>query len=134
MLSLRRTGPFPWGPTVFFLAWVWAPGLSRAAVTCVGDCHREGAVTLGDLVTLVNIALNPTQLTACEAGDANGDQSIAVDEIVTAATNALYGCAAIHVGSANGAPGAHPQITVTLNPASWAVFGTDNKIAFTLFP
>lgn len=106
------------------------PRLTAAAVSCVGDCGGHGAVTLGDLVTMVNIALDPAKLTDCEAGDANGDKSIEVDELITAASNALRGCPALHIGSVAGPAGSVVQLTVTLNTASWEVLGTDNEIAF----
>ncbi|MGD0947340.1 MAG: hypothetical protein ABSA52_07900 [Candidatus Binatia bacterium] len=38
---------------------------------------------------MVNIALGSTPVTACDAGDANHDGQITVDEIVTAENNAL---------------------------------------------
>jgi hypothetical protein len=41
---------------------------------------------------MVNIALGNTPVTACDAGDANHDGEITVDEILTAVNNALGGC------------------------------------------
>ncbi|HEX7408844.1 MAG TPA: hypothetical protein VF515_14510 [Candidatus Binatia bacterium] len=41
---------------------------------------------------MVNIALGNTPLLNCEAGDANHDGQITVDEILTAVNNALNGC------------------------------------------
>jgi hypothetical protein len=43
-------------------------------------------------LAVVNIALGNTPVTACEAGDVNGDGMITVDEILTAVNNALNGC------------------------------------------
>jgi len=40
----------------------------------------------------VNIALGNTSVTMCEAGDANHDGQITVDEILVALNNALNGC------------------------------------------
>ena len=40
----------------------------------------------------VNIALGNASVGACEAGDANHDNQITVDEIPTAVNNALNGC------------------------------------------
>ncbi len=108
---------------------LWVPRPGAAAVSCVGDCGGHGAVTLGDLVTMVNIALDPAKLTDCEAGDANGDKSIEVDELITAASNDLRGCVALHLNSPTGAPGTEVQLVVTLHTASLQVFGTDNCIA-----
>ena len=60
--------------------------------TCVGDCNGDGTVTVDEILTMVNIALGNTPVTACEAGDANHDGQITVDEILTAVNNALNGC------------------------------------------
>ena len=60
--------------------------------TCVGDCHRDGQVTVDELLAMANIALGNPPLTDCDAGDANRDGRIAVDEILTAVNNALGGC------------------------------------------
>ena len=59
---------------------------------CVGDCNRHGAVAVDDILTMVNIALGNTPVTACDAGDANQDGQVTVDEILTAVNNALNGC------------------------------------------
>ena len=59
---------------------------------CVGDCNGNGTVTVDEILTMVNIALGNTPVTACEAGDANHDGEITVDEILTAVNNALNGC------------------------------------------
>jgi hypothetical protein len=43
---------------------------------------------------MVNIALGNAALMTCAAGDANHDNEITIDEILTAVRNALNGCAA----------------------------------------
>jgi hypothetical protein len=43
---------------------------------------------------MVNIALGNADLSACRAGDVDGDSQITVDEILTAVNNALNGCGA----------------------------------------
>ncbi len=65
---------------------------ATSSPTCAGDCNSDGAVTVDEIVTLVNIALGTTQITECEVGDANHDGQITVDEIVTAVNHALNGC------------------------------------------
>jgi hypothetical protein len=50
-----------------------------------GDTHDE-------ILTMVNIALGNVSVTACEAGDANQDGQITVDEILMAVNNPLNGC------------------------------------------
>jgi len=52
----------------------------------------DGLVTIGEILTMVNIALGSTPVTAGDAGDANHDRQITVDEILTAVNNALNGC------------------------------------------
>jgi hypothetical protein len=42
---------------------------------------------------MANIALEVRPVSACEAGDANRDGVITVDEIIIAVNNALNGCA-----------------------------------------
>lgn len=59
---------------------------------CVGDCHGLIEVSVGDLITMVNVALGNAALSACSAGDANGDGQITVDEILKAVGNGLNGC------------------------------------------
>ena len=59
---------------------------------CVGNCDGSGDVTVDEILTMVNIALANTPVTACDAGDANHDGQITVDEILTAVNNALNGC------------------------------------------
>ena len=49
-------------------------------------------VTVDELLTMVNIALGSPSVSACQNGDANGDGKITVDEVLTAANNALRGC------------------------------------------
>jgi hypothetical protein len=51
-------------------------------------------VTVTDIVTMVNIALESAPVAACSAGDINGDGQIAVDELLTAVGNSLSGCPA----------------------------------------
>ena len=59
---------------------------------CVGDCDGSGEVTINELITMVNIALGNSPVSACPAGDANHDGTIAINELVTAVGNAINGC------------------------------------------
>jgi photosystem II stability/assembly factor-like uncharacterized protein len=61
---------------------------------CAGDCDLDGAATVDELVTIVNIALGFRPIGDCLAADLNGDSRVTVDEIVTTVQNALNGCAA----------------------------------------
>jgi hypothetical protein len=68
---------------------------STLSETCVGDCGKNGQVSVDEILTMVNIALGTESLAACEVGDAAGDSRITVDEILVAVNNALQGCPAI---------------------------------------
>jgi hypothetical protein len=57
----------------------------------IGDCEGNGAVTISDILSGVNIALGNVQLETCPAFDANGDQQVTIDELLTAINNALTG-------------------------------------------
>ena len=47
---------------------------------------------MNELITMVNIALRNADISTCTAGDANGDGSIEINEIVAGVNNALNGC------------------------------------------
>ena len=65
----------------------------RAAGTvCVGDCNRDAAVTVNELVTMVDIALETADPSTCVAGDADGSGDVTVNEIVAGVNSALNGC------------------------------------------
>lgn len=59
---------------------------------CVGDCLCDGMVTVDELLTMVNIALDNARVEVCPAGDPSGEGLITVDEILLAVNNALNGC------------------------------------------
>jgi hypothetical protein len=61
--------------------------------SCVGDCSGDGAVTIDELLSMVNIALG-TASSTCAAGDADGDGQITINEILMAVNAALSGCPA----------------------------------------
>ena len=61
-------------------------------VICVGACHGGHAVAVDDLITMASIALGQVPVSACDAGDANHDNQITIEEILTAVNNALTSC------------------------------------------
>jgi hypothetical protein len=63
-----------------------------AAAICIGDCNSDGEVTVSELVTAVNVALESSPIDACAAADTSGDGTVTVDEVVAAVSNALNGC------------------------------------------
>lgn len=79
--------------TVYIVALVshaFFASLGRAQ--CVGDCNGNGEVTVGEILTMVDIALGSAQPADCTRGDLNLDENITVDEILAAVNNALNGC------------------------------------------
>jgi hypothetical protein len=65
----------------------WA-GVSR----CTGDCNDDKAVTVSELVKMVNIALGRASVDTCANGDGDGDGEIVIAELVRAVRHALEGC------------------------------------------
>lgn len=77
----------------FFHVAAWTDGVARAQLGgCVGDCNQNDRVTVDELVTGVNIALDALTVDECPALDPGGDNSVTVDELVTAINRALAGC------------------------------------------
>jgi hypothetical protein len=71
------------------------PTPTAPGATCVGDCDGGGAVTVNEIIVLVNMALGTTQLAACPKGipPAITDPSqINVALIIQAVNAALNGC------------------------------------------
>jgi hypothetical protein len=54
--------------------------------------HRDDAVTVDEVLTLVNIALGSESLDNCRPGDMNGDQRVTVEEILFAVDTTMHGC------------------------------------------
>ncbi|MGD9763829.1 MAG: choice-of-anchor V domain-containing protein [Candidatus Binatia bacterium] len=75
----------PTGPTR-------TPTVTRTPGPCFGDCDGSGAVTIGELITAVNIALGSTDLDACPSLDSDGSGTVTVNELIAAVNNALTGC------------------------------------------
>lgn len=69
-----------------------AAPVTPAATACVGDCNLDAAVTIDEILAMVNIALGNTPVSACTAGDADDSGDVSVNEIVVAVNNALNGC------------------------------------------
>jgi hypothetical protein len=65
---------------------------TASGMTCVGDCGSDGEVTVEELITGTNMALDLTPLSACPVFDANGDGEVTIDEMLQAVNSALSGC------------------------------------------
>jgi hypothetical protein len=63
-----------------------------ATPTCQGDCDGSGDVTIAEILTLVNRALDDGDPQPCPAGDANHDGVITVNDVVGAVNTVLLGC------------------------------------------
>jgi hypothetical protein len=65
----------------------------RGPTDCPGDCNRDGSVTVDELMTAINIAVDgQVPMKECLPADTNLDYSVSVDELVTAVNRALRGC------------------------------------------
>src|SRR5262249_19860844 len=53
---------------------------------CIGDCNGDHSVTVGEILTMVNITLGTAACSDC------ADCPITVDQIIAALNNALNGC------------------------------------------
>jgi hypothetical protein len=60
--------------------------------TCAGDCNGDDVVTIGEVLTAVNIALGTVPLTTCPEADADGNGAVTIDDLLVAVGNALNGC------------------------------------------
>ncbi len=67
-------------------------GRDFQGTTCLGDCNVNGAVTVDELLTGVNIALGAATLDACVALDRNEDAAVSIDELMAAVQHALSDC------------------------------------------
>ncbi len=61
-------------------------------LACVGDCDRDGHVTVDELVVGVNVALGTVSPAACRPLDDNEDGHVTVEELITGVNNALGSC------------------------------------------
>ena len=79
-------------PTPTASATATATVTATTAAACTGDCSGDGAVTVDEVVTGINIALGNVAMAECSRFDANGDGLVTVDEIVRAVNAGLGGC------------------------------------------
>jgi hypothetical protein len=61
-------------------------------VDCFGDCNDDLAVTVDEILVMIEIALGTQPLDNCARGDIGGDGMISVDELLVAVALALTGC------------------------------------------
>lgn len=65
-----------------------------APATCTGDCNRDRAVSIAELLLGVNATLDGGEPTGCAAFDRDADGGVGIDELIAGVSNALAGCPA----------------------------------------
>jgi hypothetical protein len=88
LITVGTPGPLPRTPTP-------SPTPTRTptpAGLCPGDCDGSAAVTVDELLTVVNIVLGELAVQACPAGDVGVDGMVAVDDLLAAVNAAVHGC------------------------------------------
>ncbi|HYD48214.1 MAG TPA: hypothetical protein VEB21_07700 [Terriglobales bacterium] len=69
------------------------PAPPSSDVPCAGDCSRDDAVSVDELLIGINIALGDgTDVDLCPSFDADHNRIVTVDEVLAAMTKALGGC------------------------------------------
>ena len=88
-MAFLATGVLP----ALLLLFAAAPSIGAVTTdTCTGDCNASAAVTVDEVIAMVNVALGDASITACPAGDADANGQISIDEIMAATHNVLSGC------------------------------------------
>jgi hypothetical protein len=59
---------------------------------CIGDCDGNGVVSINELLTGVNIALEREAIDGCRGFDTNADGNLQINELLGAVRSALQGC------------------------------------------
>jgi len=71
---------------------VWYDASVTAANVCVGDCDGNGAVTVGEIILAVGVALGAEPLESCPVADAEDNGLVEASDLVTIVGNLLDGC------------------------------------------
>lgn len=66
--------------------------VGKPTLPCAGDCNADGKVTVDELVRLVGMSKGQLAITACRAGDLDGNQQIRINELIAAVNSHLNGC------------------------------------------
>jgi ELWxxDGT repeat protein len=81
---------------LFFAAYLDGLGSELWALplppTCRGDCNEDGTVTVAEIVTGVDVALDRIPVVGCSSLDVNEDRRVSIDELVAAVHRAMAGC------------------------------------------
>ncbi len=73
---------------------IWSVVLltAQSGAQCIGDCDKSGTISVGELVTGVNIALGLRELADCPSFDDNGNGRADINELLAAVRSALDAC------------------------------------------
>ena len=101
LLTLTMPAPVAGGPSIVdgsvYIPYGVLGGeggvIAYALPACLGDCNRDGAVSIDELVTGVNIAVGAAPINRCYALDRNTNRSVEIDELIGGTLHALDGCA-----------------------------------------
>jgi hypothetical protein len=61
-------------------------------MACVGDCDRDGAVSVNEVITGVRIGLGRAPLSQCPLFDADASGAVEVHELIAGVRNSIRGC------------------------------------------
>src|SRR4249920_3030906 len=75
-----------WMKALIVLLWL-VLGAGAAGAQCCGDCSGDGNVTINDLITAVNNALNGCPAAEPCCGDCSGDGEVTINDLITAVNN-----------------------------------------------
>jgi hypothetical protein len=92
-----------------------------AAQSCVADCDGDREVAVNELISCVNLAIDPLLATPCAACDPSGDDQVGINELIAGVNNALSGCVSLDL------PDLEP-VTVRLSSTTPACINDTSEI------
>lgn len=102
---------------------------TATAQSCAGDCDLDCVVSVDELLTMVNAALDEGEVGRCRAGDGDRSGGITVEEILGGVVNALEGCA----NALCTAPSVPASFSAQAGVEQLIVTGAPPKTALTLY-
>jgi len=92
-MTRLTTGSFcTWGLALAVTAILGTSTAGKAQNVCVGDCSGDEAVTVDEVVTCVNMALDLPDSGTCMECDGDSSGEVEITDIVEAVSDALTGC------------------------------------------
>lgn len=68
------------------------PSPTPTPPVCSGDCNRDGAVSIAELIAIVNIGLERSSVDECPEADVDGDGRIVIQEMIRAVRSSIDSC------------------------------------------